>query len=343
MDGWQDGWGGAGAGPAADPEFGLTLDATADVLRAEVDELCDMLDRSVTRGRVYVRWLCGAVSAGGGRLLRDCGEASARFVEDGGLGQLVREEPLDLPFHCTRLAGSVTTFFAEHQRPTPSAVLDLVLCGGVMPMLRLRHRARDAMSEELLDSCDQLLELASHVLTHLDAHRQPGGSTNEGGIEEAVHSLLDLSNEPRQETVSAAVRLVVTLYSLSAERDKLYVIAQMHPHANPFGSAFISLLNRGAFAATAGAQDVNAGLLFAEQMIGRESAGALNARPSAMLYPSDMGVLAEVLIRELHEGAGSPKRAALLHSSLRLAAGSSLLPDAMSEKVAAAVASLPTH
>ena len=139
---------------------------TDEVFMAECEELCDLLDKDAPRGAVYARWLAGTLAADDGAVLRRAGSDGRRLLEDRGLGAICQEKPFELPFEMARLGGAASTFLAARGHAQTVGVFDVVLVGCLLPLMALRGRAREALTEEHLEAVDTVLTLVTHVLTH---------------------------------------------------------------------------------------------------------------------------------------------------------------------------------
>eukprot|EP01064_Diplonema_japonicum_P008265 TRINITY_DN1574_c0_g1_i1.p1 TRINITY_DN1574_c0_g1~~TRINITY_DN1574_c0_g1_i1.p1 ORF type:complete len:338 (+),score=70.55 TRINITY_DN1574_c0_g1_i1:49-1062(+) len=288
----------------------------------EMEELCEMMDKNVRRGNLYVRWMQRCLGLHDCRVLVDAAEIAMRLQQEAGLGAIVAEDPFEIPALVARLAGAVSTFCVTNKVAPPPAVLDLVITGSILPTMHLRSRARDAMSDHLLESVDNLLHLSIYVLTHLFHHTEDTSEhvsdNTERYIEETVSVLLDVLNDSCEETVHHAVHILVFLQTFSTTKT-MYKTIQEHRHANKFGTGFISLINRGAF--SNGVDDDLVDVSFAQMMLKIEA-----VNPTSVLYRGDVSVLTEILAREMRDTPTDSPRRPAYHALLHTIATSTLRP-----------------
>ena len=129
-----------------------------------------------------------------------------------------------------------------------------------------------------------------------------------------------------ESTSSLCTHLIAMLLVLSPDRS-LYGDVQVHRNANNFGVQFVSLINRQSFQRCGGQGDDDLlDVTLAGRIIEMESAAAQQAHPSSVLFPRDLAVLAEVLVREIRDNGASSPRSKSYRGLLNTIATSSLKP-----------------
>eukprot|EP01060_Flectonema_neradi_P024809 TRINITY_DN3368_c2_g1_i1.p1 TRINITY_DN3368_c2_g1~~TRINITY_DN3368_c2_g1_i1.p1 ORF type:complete len:265 (+),score=49.38 TRINITY_DN3368_c2_g1_i1:105-797(+) len=206
-------------------ELIVISDEGKDEFIKDIDELGVMLDKEEERGRVYVSMLTKTLEANDNEVLRWIGDTALRLQQEAGLGAIISEEPFGIPLAVARLGGAVTTFFAEHEKPSPIALVQTMISGAVVSSMELRSRARDALSEPLLKSVNTILLLTTHVLTHVatnmskeDLSRNPLSQSVKDLLTECTETLLESLDDSDEEMTFLAIHIIVLLHLFSPEK-----------------------------------------------------------------------------------------------------------------------------